>query len=82
MVHCFGAYFGIAVVIGMGVKAKDLPDAHRVTTYFSDMGAMIGTVVLWMFWPSFNGELITDHAVIMSLIILHSHVSYIAMRRT
>ena len=59
MVHCFGAYFGIAVVIGMGVKAKDLPDAHRVTTYFSDMGAMIGTVVLWMFWPSFNGELVT-----------------------
>ena len=55
VVHCFGAYFGIAVAFGMGVKAKNLPETHRETTYFSDMGAMIGTVVLWMFWPSFNG---------------------------
>ena len=56
MVHCFGAYYGVAVVYGMRVKADELPKTHRATTYFSDMGAMIGTVVLWMFWPSFNGK--------------------------
>ena len=56
MVHCFGAYYGVTVVYGMRVKADELPKTHRATTYFSDMGAMIGTVVLWMFWPSFNGK--------------------------
>ena len=34
VVHAFGAYFGIAVAIGMGVKAKQLPADHRTTTYF------------------------------------------------
>ena len=40
--HAFGAYFGVAMCFAMGIKAKDLPTAHRSTTYWSDMGAMIG----------------------------------------
>ena len=34
VVHAFGAYFGIAVAFGMGVKAKQIPSEHRNTTYF------------------------------------------------
>jgi len=78
VVHCFGAYFGIAVVIGMGVKAKDLPDAHRVTTYFSDMGAMIGTVVLWMFWPSFNGAGFYNDVTLQGRILMNTYLAICA----
>ena len=56
LVHCFGAYFGMAVARGISVKPRDIPEAHRESSYFSDMGCMVGTVVLWVFWPSFNGQ--------------------------
>jgi len=78
VVHCFGAYFGIAVVFGMRVKAKDLPDAHRTTTYFSDMGAMIGTVVLWMFWPSFNGATFYNDVTLQGRIVMNTYLAICA----
>ncbi|XP_043465365.1 ammonium transporter Rh type B-B isoform X1 [Leptopilina heterotoma] len=53
-VHVFGAYFGLAVSFVFGVKDK--PKEHHLegSTYQSDIFAMIGTVFLWLFWPSFN----------------------------
>ncbi|XP_064651471.1 ammonium transporter Rh type B-like [Lineus longissimus] len=55
-VHVFGAYFGITVA---RILFKD--DVHKSTkegsVYHSDVFAMVGTVFLWMFWPSFNSAL-------------------------
>lgn len=53
-VHAFGAYFGLAVSFVFGVKDK--PKQHHLegSTYQSDIFAMIGTIFLWLFWPSFN----------------------------
>nr|XP_031843773.1 ammonium transporter Rh type A isoform X2 [Nomia melanderi] len=53
-VHAFGAYFGLAVSFVMGMKEK--PKEHHLEgpSYNSDIFAMIGTVFLWLFWPSFN----------------------------
>ncbi|KAG7197375.1 hypothetical protein KM043_018482 [Ampulex compressa] len=53
-VHAFGAYFGLAVSFVFGMKEK--PKEHHLegASYQSDMFAMIGTVFLWLFWPSFN----------------------------
>ncbi|XP_017885470.1 ammonium transporter Rh type A isoform X2 [Ceratina calcarata] len=53
-VHAFGAYFGLAVSFVFGMKNK--PKEHRLEgpSYNSDIFAMIGTVFLWLFWPSFN----------------------------
>ncbi|XP_076237995.1 rhesus blood group-associated glycoprotein Rh50 isoform X2 [Calliopsis andreniformis] len=53
-VHAFGAYFGLAVSFVFGVKEK--PKEHHLEgpSYNSDIFAMIGTVFLWLFWPSFN----------------------------
>ncbi|XP_034946674.1 ammonium transporter Rh type A isoform X2 [Chelonus insularis] len=53
-VHVFGAYFGLAVSFAFGMKEK--PKAHHLegSTYQSDIFAMIGTIFLWLFWPSFN----------------------------
>ncbi|XP_017784382.1 PREDICTED: ammonium transporter Rh type A isoform X2 [Nicrophorus vespilloides] len=55
-VHAFGAYFGLAVSFVLTRKQK-LTDEERsmeASSYMSDMFAMIGTVFLWAFWPSFN----------------------------
>uniref|UniRef100_T1PDH0 Ammonium Transporter n=1 Tax=Musca domestica TaxID=7370 RepID=T1PDH0_MUSDO len=57
-VHAFGAYFGLAVSL-MLRPTKDQNDAGKYEgpTYTSDMFAMVGTLFLWIYWPSFNSVL-------------------------
>jgi len=53
-VHFFGAYFGLTVARVLYNPAHAKSDKEG-SSYTSDMFSMIGTVFLWMFWPSFNG---------------------------
>ncbi|XP_031784212.1 ammonium transporter Rh type A isoform X3 [Nasonia vitripennis] len=53
-VHAFGAYFGLAVSFVFGMKEKPKEHSLEGSSYESDIFAMIGTVFLWLFWPSFN----------------------------
>ncbi|KAK6645355.1 hypothetical protein RUM43_001631 [Polyplax serrata] len=59
-VHAFAAYFGLAVSLALyrGVATED--DSHTLesSSYQSDITAMIGSLFLWMFWPSFNAALV------------------------
>lgn len=57
-VHAFGAYFGLAVSL-MLRSSKDQNDAgqNESSNYTSDIFAMIGTLFLWVYWPSFNSVL-------------------------
>merc|ERR1711931_53363 len=49
----FGAYFGLAVSrVLYNKKAHDNDKA--AASHTSDLFSMIGTIFLWMFWPSFN----------------------------
>jgi len=52
VVHTFGAYFGLAVSWMCGTP---LHDDENKSMYHSDIFAMIGTLFLWLYWPSFNG---------------------------
>lgn len=56
LVHTFGAYFGIGASFffqpGRAMHSKNL-----VSSYQSEMIAVIGSIFLWMYWPSFNGAL-------------------------
>ena len=52
-VHMFGAYFGLAVsrvLFNRQASTSKKAGANRT----SDLFSMVGTVFLWMFWPSFN----------------------------
>uniref|UniRef100_A0AAY5K8Z4 Ammonium transporter Rh type A n=1 Tax=Esox lucius TaxID=8010 RepID=A0AAY5K8Z4_ESOLU len=56
IIHAFGAYFGLAVARVLYRPA--LRDhENNGSVYHSDLFAMIGTVFLWMFWPSFNSAI-------------------------
>jgi len=52
-VHLFGAYFGLTASRVMFTD-KYLNQDKQSSGRTSDMFSMIGTVFLWMFWPSFN----------------------------
>jgi len=49
-IHAFGAYFALCAGKMLG-KPND--DHLNVNSYVSDVFAFIGTVFLWLFWPSF-----------------------------
>ncbi|KAK9542695.1 hypothetical protein VZT92_000535 [Zoarces viviparus] len=60
VIHAFGGYYGLA--ISWVLYRPNLHQSKRLngSTYHSDVFAMIGTLFLWMYWPSFNSA-ITDH---------------------
>ncbi|XP_068613317.1 rh family, C glycoprotein a [Brachionichthys hirsutus] len=60
VIHAFGGYYGLAISWVLYRPNLHLSKRLSVSTYHSDVFAMIGTLFLWMFWPSFNSA-ITDH---------------------
>lgn len=70
-VHTFGAYFGLAVSYMLTNKEK-MKTEKNGSTYNSDIFAMIGTLFLWMYWPSFNGALAdgnSQHRVVINTVL-------------
>ncbi|XP_045901941.1 ammonium transporter Rh type B [Micropterus dolomieu] len=59
-IHTFGAYFGLMVTRILYRPHLDKSKHKNCSVYHSDLFAMIGTIYLWMFWPSFNSA-ITAH---------------------
>nr|XP_009857884.1 rh type A glycoprotein isoform X1 [Ciona intestinalis] len=75
VIHTFGAYFGLAVSL-MHWK-PEFKNSHpkEESVYHADIFAMIGTLFLWLFWPSFNGapaagSIIGERAVINTVFSL------------
>ncbi|KPJ17265.1 Ammonium transporter Rh type A [Papilio machaon] len=64
-IHTFGAYFGLAASWAMAYgrkKKSDQPNQLNKPIYSSDMTAMLGTLFLWIYWPSFNSGLTHSNA--------------------
>lgn len=59
-IHTFGAYFGLIVTRVLYRPNLEKSKHRNCSVYHSDLFAMIGTIYLWMFWPSFNSA-ITAH---------------------
>ena len=72
-IHAFGAYFGLAVSLVVTGKQRLDKGGHRFgSTYTTDTFAMVGTLFLWMFWPSFNGALAagtSQHRAVINTIL-------------
>ncbi|XP_053192567.1 ammonium transporter Rh type A [Scomber japonicus] len=76
-IHAFGAYFGLAVA--RVLYRPGLRNGHENdgSVYHSDMFAMIGTVFLWMFWPSFNSA-IADPGLPQLTAVINTYLSLAA----
>ncbi|KAJ8002979.1 hypothetical protein DPEC_G00164570 [Dallia pectoralis] len=55
VIHTFGAYYGLS--ISWMLYRPNLDKRLNGSAYHSDVFAMIGTLFLWMFWPSFNSAI-------------------------
>ncbi|KAL4005954.1 hypothetical protein ACER0C_005667 [Sarotherodon galilaeus] len=60
VIHTFGAYYGLSISWMLYRPNLHQSSGLQVSVYHSDVFAMIGTLFLWMFWPSFNSA-ICDH---------------------
>uniref|UniRef100_A0A8D2CS39 Ammonium transporter Rh type A n=1 Tax=Sciurus vulgaris TaxID=55149 RepID=A0A8D2CS39_SCIVU len=56
-IHAFGAYFGLAVAGILYRSGLRKRHKNEESVYYSDLFAMIGTLFLWIFWPSFNSAI-------------------------
>lgn len=51
IIHAFGAYFGLGLTVALTSRAlRETPIKSDAT---SDRFSMLGSMVLWIFWPSF-----------------------------
>lgn len=60
-IHTYGAYFGLMVSLIFSPKTV-IGNPYNDSSYNSNLFAMIGTIFLWMHWPSFNSGIVTDPA--------------------
>jgi ammonium transporter Rh len=51
-IHTFGATYGLVVSLFLSSAVK--PESKPKVTYNANIFALIGTLFLWMYWPSFN----------------------------
>lgn len=56
VIHMFGAYFGLAASFFLQSK-KSLDHKKNASSYNSNLIAFLGTLFLFMYWPSFNSAL-------------------------
>ncbi len=66
VIHAFGALFGLGVAASMTTRKEfDTPiDADATSDRFS----LLGSMVLWVFWPSFCGALVAPADIPMTIV--------------
>jgi len=57
IIHVFGAYFGLCACKVLGPPSRAELNA---SCYSSDLFSLVGTVFLWLFWPSFVAGALDD----------------------
>ena len=64
VIHAFGALFGLGVAISMTTKNEYNTPIEADAT--SDRFSMLGSMMLWVFWPSFCAALVLPEEVVMT----------------
>lgn len=57
-IHVFAAYFGLTVAWCLSRPLPEGTEEKNHTAISPSLFAMLGTLFLWMFWPSFNSALL------------------------
>jgi ammonium transporter Rh len=65
-VHAFGAYFGLAVA--KILHNRDVENENESANYVSDLFSMIGTLFLWLYWPSFNSATAVEEGQLRAIV--------------
>jgi len=65
VIHMFGAYFGLGASYALSPKIFSFPARNSKkknveSGYTNDLFALIGTLFLWVLWPSFNSALAAE----------------------
>jgi len=53
-IHMFGAFFGLAASYALGPQEKESA-SNNTASRVSDVFSLVGTTLLWVYWPSFVG---------------------------
>jgi len=64
VIHAFGALFGLGVAISMTTKNEYDTEIEADAT--SDRFSMLGSMILWVFWPSFCAALVLPEEVVLT----------------
>ncbi|XP_029104398.1 rh50-like protein [Scleropages formosus] len=57
LVHLFACYFGLGVTFVLYRPSLNNGHPKEATGYHSDIFSLMGTLFLWVFWPSFNSAM-------------------------
>lgn len=66
VIHAFGAYFGLGVVANTYSKFKQ--DKTCENTPNSNQFCLLGSMILWLFWPSFTSAIVSPERVVLTAI--------------
>ena len=66
IIHAFGAFFGLGLIMTMTTKKEF--DKPVESDAVSDKFSLLGSMVLWIFWPSFCSALVPEARVTQTAI--------------
>jgi len=66
VIHAFGAYFGLGLVANTMSKFDNQPECDNDS--LSNQFCLIGSMILWIFWPSFTSALVAPNEVVITAI--------------
>lgn len=66
VIHAFGAYFGLGLTVALtSAKARNIAITSDAT---SDRFALLGSMILWIFWPSFCSAVVAPEQVQLTVV--------------
>ncbi len=66
IIHSFGALFGLGVALSMTTKKESATEIE--SDFTGDRFSLLGSMVLWIFWPSFCAALVLPSEVVHTAI--------------
>ena len=73
VIHTYGAYFGLTTCLVLSTKIK--PSTNIKTSYLSNIYGYIGTLFLWLLWPSFNYGVTAQNSFEQNQIVVNTVLS-------